>query len=481
MSVQSQSRPNVLFLFADQFNADCLSFMGHPMVKTPNLDALALRGASFNNMYACSAICGPSRTSFFTGTYVRTHGQFMNDGDLPRAWPSLLTETGKAGYMRVQTGKNHLPHAIAKDFDVMWSSVSHQRLLKAKGDVFKPSATFNQHFHSAVWPFPEASHRGVWTAQKTIDFLDSSVSKERPFFAWTSFAPPHSPHTPPESLDDLYDPDAVPIDWDLYRRFENSRMMNRPRVEDFWKVGCVRHDVRIFQKAVCRYLALITLVDREIGRILTALQDNGLADDTLVVFTADHGDFAGQYGQLGKNVPAYDPLIRIPFIYYDPAEPMHGRVVEGMYQNIDLMPTLLERLGLQTPPTCQGVSLLPAMKGCAGSSRDAVFSETSMEKTVRTRDWKMTFFVRHPGKGQLFKMTPEVNEIDNFWSDPAYASVKAELMERLMTWMATCEQPNNMDAWWEDYIDTPWYRWLNTQEKATAFPDPAYTNEAADD
>jgi len=472
-------KPNILFLFDDQHNASCLGYAGHPFIKTPNLDKLAQKGASFNNMYACSALCCPSRTSFYTGTYVRTHGHAHNDGDLLKSLPSILTELGKDGYTRIQTGKNHLPPSVAKDFDDMWTEKTQHngKEYKEKGVTFKLDEPWSQHFHSGCWGFEEKHHRGVWTAQKTIDFLDSKDSKENPFFCWTSFAPPHSPHMPPESLDNMYKPEDIPIDWEEYYRFEQSKMQKRPMVEDFWKLGSVRHDIKIFQKAVCRYFALITLVDREIGRILESLEDNGLSDNTIVIFTADHGDFAGEYGQLGKNLPAYDPLIKIPFIYYDPYNPYHGRVVESMFQNVDLFPTLMDRLGLPVPPTVHGKSFLPALAGHPGCYREQVFSETAMEKTIRTKDWKLTYFVRHPHKGQLFRMSPEVNEIDNLWSDPNYQYIKIELLEDLMAWMVTCEQPDSMCSTWEEYISTPWYDWLKEQPRENAVQETIKLNE----
>ena len=461
-------KTNILFLFDDQHHAGCCGFAGHPLVQTPNLDALAQKGATFNNMFACSAICGPSRTSFFTGAYLRTHGHFYNDGDLMRPFPSMLTELRKAGYASFQSGKNHLPYKVARDFDEMRTMKNYNDEMEDKDIKQVNAESFHQYFMSAPWKKDEDTHRGVWTAQQTIDFLNSEKSKQQPFFAWTSFAPPHSPHVPPESLDKMYDPKDIPVDWEAYEKFERSRMQKRPMMEEFWKVGSVRHDVSIFQKAVCRYLALVTLVDREVGRILEALDEQGLADNTIVIFTADHGDFAGHYGQLGKNLPAYDDLIRIPFIYHDPQKPFHGRVVEDMHQNVDLFPSLMDRLGLETPPTVQGQSFLPALEGRPGSGRDFVFAETSMEKTVRSKDWKLTYFVRHPEKGQLFRMGHNPDETKNLWDDSAYSHIKQSLLSELMAWMVRCEQPDGMCSTWEKYIDTPWYNWLSQQSGEVA-------------
>ena len=472
----STQRPNVLFLFDDQHHAGCLGHAGHPLVKTPNLDALAARGTSFNNMFTCSGVCMPSRTSFFTGTYLRTHGQFWNEGDLARPLPSILTELAREGYTTIQVGKDHLPHAIAKEFTTMWKQDILFDAQRQRGIVTSKPAPWSQHFQANTWDLPKEEHRAVWTGQKTIDFLDSAASKESPFFIWSSFDPPHAPHNPTQDAEDLYRPEDIPIDWEEYHRFEQSRMQNRPMVEDFWKLGSVPHDITIFQKAVCRYLGLISMVDGQIGRILASLEQNGLSGNTIVIFASDHGDFAGHYGQLGKNLPAYEDIIKIPFIYYDPANPGYGRVVEGMFQNVDLFPSLMARLGLPVPPTVQGRNFLPALEGRPGASRERIFAETSMEKTVRTKDWKLTYFVRHPRKGQLFRMTPTVNEIDNLWDDPRYSHVKAELMEDLMEWIVACEQPVGACDDWEEYIQTPWYDWLRQQPKQQAFPEPDYTN-----
>ena len=254
-------------------------------------------------------------------------------------------------------------------------------------------------------------------------------------------------------------------------------MQNRPMIEDFWNIGSVRQDISVFQKAVCRYLAMITMTDREIGRILETLSEEGLEGETIVFFTADHGDFAGHFGQLGKNIPGYDDIMRVPFIYFDPKRQDDGRCIRGMYQNVDVFPSLLDRLGLPVPPTVQGRSFLPALDGYPGSSREYVFSETAMEKTVRSREWKLTFYVRHPHKGQLFRMGVAPDETNNVWNDPSCAQVKAEMMEALMAWMVSCEQPDAMCETWEEYIDTPWYRWLVQQPGQVAIPEPSYTNE----
>ncbi len=460
---KQKKKTNVIFFMDDQHNAQCLGFMGHSMVKTPNLDALAAKGTYFNNMFTCTALCAPSRASFYSGTYLRTHEQFVNNVDSRRQFPTILSELKKQGYYTFQCGKNHLMESMSKDFDEMHTDrYYYDKYLPSKGlkekDWTEPEIKKN--FMSAVSDLPEEEQNEVWTANHAIDFLKSDKAQDNPFFMWCSFERPHAAHFPPASFDNLYNPEDIPIDWDAYYKFEQSRIINRPMIEDFWKIGSSRSNLEVFKKAVCRHLALITLIDQEIGRVLKALEKQGLADNTVIVFTADHGEFAGHYGQLGKNHPGYDDLLKIPFIYYDPQNEGYGRVVEGMFQSIDLFPSLMERLGLPVPPEVQGVSFCDALEGYPGSSREAVFAESSNIKTVRTREWKLNFNALDPHHGgQLFKIDRQVPEENvNLWNCPEYRYVRLELMEKLTQWMVSCEQPTGTSFLSEEYIDTRWYR-----------------------
>lgn len=468
-------KPNILVFITDQQHADCLGFAGHPLVKTPNLDRLAARGAWFRHMYTCSAICAPSRTSFLTGTYLRTHQHMGNGGDLQRKLPSMASEALRAGYRTGLTGKAHFPHSILEHFQTRNIISDYNAELKEQGLQDHDAETpFHQHFMSAPSKLSMDRHRVGWTADRAVDFIRTDNEKDEPFFLWCSFHPPHAPHTPSPEYDDLYDPEAIPVDWEAFERFERSRVGQRAMMETFWNIGSVRQNPEIFQKAVCRYLSLITMIDDAVGRVLQALEESGQADDTIIVFTSDHGDFAGHFGQLGKNIPGYDDLLRIPFVYVDPQREDHGRCVESLHQSVDLFPALWERMGLEVPPTVQGESFLPALDGYPASGREAVFAETHNVKTVHTGDWKLNFFAVHPEKGQLFRMGVDPDETNNLWDDPACAHIRQCLMERLTAWMVRCEQANGMDIKSEPFIDTRWYNWLAEQPKQCAdrdYPD----------
>lgn len=447
-------------------HADCLSMMGHPMVKTPNLDALASRGVYANRMFTCSAICSPSRTSFVTGMYLRSHGLFGNNAPMTHPFQSLPGQLRRNGYSTALIGKSHFPASIEREFETCVTIKKYEAEMRSIGFDYKAvDQTTNKNFQSMCSPIPEELQNEVWTANHTISFLQKQRDNTKPFFLWCSFDRPHCPHTPPASFDDLYNPEDVPVDWDSYQAFEDSLLQSRPMIESFWSLGSVKHDVSIFQKAVCRYFALITFIDREIGRILATLEECDLAEDTLVIFTSDHGDFAGQFGQLGKNLPAYDPLIRIPFIYYDPTrEGDGGRCIERLLQSVDVMPTILDRLGVETPATVQGESFIRGLDGFPETPRRYAFVETAMEKTIRSKDWKLTFFARHPDRGQLFRMGPKPDEVTNLWNDPAYRDVQEELLTELCSWMVRCEQHTGICFQWEEYISTRWLEYLKNRK-----------------
>ena len=458
------SATNVLFFMTDQQHADCLGVAGHPLVKTPNLDRLASRGALFRQMYTCSAICAPSRTSFHTGVYLRTHNHMSNQGDLQRDLPSIVSLAKQAGYYTGVCGKAHIPHKILRHFDERQTLADYHQMLADEGLADCANVPpFHQHFMSSPSQLPKPRHRICWTADRACDFLHAASTKQQPFFLWCSFDPPHCPHTPAAEDDDLYNSNDIPVDMQAYERFEQSRVGKRAMIEDFWKVGSVPHDPTIFQKAVCRHLSLITMIDEQVGRVLDALEANGQADNTVIVFTSDHGDFAGHYGQLGKNIPGYDDLLRIPFIYYDPARTDHGRVVESLYQSVDLFPSLCERLGFDTPPTVQGQSFLAALDGYPRSQREFIFAETHNVKTIRSADYKLNFHATRPRDGQLFRVGVGGDETINLWDAPQYAHVRQRLMVELMAWMVRCEQADGMCSEMEPFVDTRWYRWLAEQ------------------
>ncbi len=467
---------NILVFIDDQHRADLLGFMGHPMVKTPHLDTLAARGVYFSNMFSNSALCGPSRNSYMTGMYSRSHEAQTNNVEFRRELPSLPGELHKVGYTTALFGKSHITSFLKAQFDHHLEDCHYHDYLKQKGLAeHKVTPLEHKNFYSFESQLPDDEHQEVWCANRTIDFLRSSQAREKPFFTWCAFERPHAPHCPPKRFANMYDPDEVEIDWEGYHRLEASRLMNRAMVEDFWKIGSVRHDPSIFQKALCRYMGLISMIDEQVGRVLEALEREGLAEETIVVFTADHGDFAGRWGNMGKNLPGYDDLLRIPFIYYDPKRIGDGgRCVDGLYQNIDLFPSLMQRLKLETPPTVQGVSFIDALDGYPQSTRSHIYAETPAVKTIRSKNWKLNFYAAHPEHGQLFRLGACPDETTNLWDEPALQHIKVKMLQELTAWMVRCELPTGISVLSGDHIPSSrWHDWLKNQPRGAEIGTPS--------
>lgn len=459
----SRTTMNLLFLMDDQHYAEVLSCSRHvplgvdgrPLIRTPNLDRLASQGVRFAACYTPTAICGPSRTSIFTGTNPHTHGHFGNDTTvaIDPALESLVSILTSAGYASGLFGKDHLPGCISSFFHERMEKREYLEYLAAQGlseDPEECDPFVLDRFHSFTSRIPKAHSREVWTADRAMDFI--SRHRDERWFAWVSFERPHSPHSPDMETEQLVDPSRVVVDATTCELFEKVKIQGRPLCENFW--NALNYDENTFKLAVARYYALIVLIDEQIGRVLAHLDTLGLAGNTLVVFCPDHGDFGGRYGQLGKNLPAYEELVKVPLIWKDPADPQRGgQVVQGLWSTIDILPSILERLGLPLPNRCEGRNFLEALRGVDGTERPYVIAETLFTRSIRTKDHKLVVNPRRPFDGHLFRMLPEPDELTNLWHDPAFREVRERLLTLLLMEYITSTVPLDFDPSWEPGLE----------------------------
>ncbi len=459
---------NVIFLMDDQHHPEAISCLrgcpkgvdGKPLVETPNLNRLVAQGVRFSHAYTPTAICSPSRTCFFTGMYPFAHGHYGNNIDVPLDTdiPSLAHEFQRRGYATGVFGKCHLPNDLSKAFEVQHTldSGEYRDYLARHGLSDAALQTPRSHNRFLTWTsrIPQEHSTEVWTAEHAISFLRQHQPGKKPFFAWVTFERPHAPHSPDAETEKLVHPDRVPLPWDDYELFEQTKLQPRPGPEDFWKLGAWENP-GIFQQAVARYYSLIGLIDKQIGQILEALDAQGLAGETLVVFCPDHGDFGGEYGQLGKNVPVYEQLYKVPLLWCDPTRPQnHGKVVEGLWETIDLLPSLMERMGWDVAPRAQGYSFLRAIDGWRPTGREYVFAETSMCRMIRTREHKLAFHLDRPDDGQLFDMLPHPDELHNRWHDPDCSTIRDKLIRRLLMHLMRYQQSRSHMGDWEPLAPT---------------------------
>ncbi|RBI83770.1 phosphonate monoester hydrolase [Rhodosalinus halophilus] len=485
---------NILFIMCDQLRFDYLGCTGHPTLETPNIDALAARGVRFDRAYVQSPICGPSRMSFYTGRYVRSHGSTWNGSPLRVGEMTLGEHLAPLGVRSVLCGKTHMVAdragmarlGIAPDsvigarvaecgfevwerFDGLYPSRGRRRpenynaYLRARGyddenpwETWANSAEGDDGEVLSGWLLghndrparvAEPDSETPWTTSRAIEFIDET---EGPWCLHLSYIKPHWPYVVPEPYASMYGPEDVPPPV----RSEAERRDAHPVLAGFQqhRVSRAFSDEAVRRKVIPAYMGLIRQIDDQIGRLMAHLDSRGLTEDTLIVFTSDHGDYLGDHW-LGEKELFHDASVRIPLIVVDPdraADVTRGTVSETLVEAIDLVPTFVDWYeGEVASHILEGHSLLPALRGADQTPRAAVFSEYdyAFRLTRRTLGqeiadsrlimvfdgrWKMIHAVGFPP--MLYDLDADPDELHDLGRDPDHAAVRTRLCELLLDW-----------------------------------------------
>jgi arylsulfatase len=466
------ARPNLLFIMTDQQRFDALGANGNRIIQTPNLGALARRSVNVQGFYTQSPVCVPSRCNLFTGRYPHAH-RIRENHNLLEAGREihLFRVLKKAGYRLGYTGKNHLlEREEFANFDFVnddphddpalrdWHQ-KHRDAQRAQGqpEIWRAGA-----FHD----FPDETTRTWRTALPAVEFLKQQ-SKDQPFCLCVSFSDPHVPHLAPRRFEKLYPLDKLQLHpWREGELTEKARRFHikwRAQKSDTADEAGRRHYMAV-------YYAMISFVDEMIGRILAALEQTGAADNTLIVFTSDHGDFCFEHNMAKKDLVLLESLLHVPCLMSLPGKLEPRVVADTLMEQVDVMPTILDVLGVPVPFGVQGRSLLPYLRGEKRDHRDAVYAEIcppwlynrfatyeefeahhgSWEKTpmnvpgdfnkcIRTRDYRYVWY--GTGEEELYDLRRDPHEQHNVAGKPGYASIKTELKLRLLEWNALTEDP----------------------------------------
>lgn len=300
------------------------------------------------------------------------------------------------------------------------------------------------------WKLPTELHYTTWTAERTIANIRAAVQRDQPFFCWSSFHDPHPPYAVPDPWASMYDPADMPIGRYVEGEFDHMpppyAKTRQPHDHAFWSqfqepgghgvhgYHSHVHDEAMLRRSVAVYYGMVSFMDQQIGRILQSLDDLGIAENTIVVFTTDHGHFLGQHGLIAKGPFHYEDVIRLPFIVRWPDRVTRGGQSAAIQSLVDLAPTFLDAAGIAVPGLMQGVS--QADTWCGGSAaRDHALVENRHQptkvdlRTLVTERYKLTLYREQPW-GELFDLHDDPNELRNRFDDPAYAGVKAELLHR---------------------------------------------------
>lgn len=411
------SRPNILFALVDQLGARWLPIHGHPIVSTPQLERFAGESTVFERAISTAPICTPYRGCLLSGRYPAQTGLRQNGQAYPVELPSLADHLKACGYSTRYVGKWHLSGAPQAN---RW--VPPEKRAGFQHFIGWESHHVD-HWDGQIWrddpdePTAMPGHETDALTDIALDQLAQAAAMPKPFFMLLSYQAPHPPCSPPteylepcQESDLLDEPNAEPTAW-----------YDMPQ----WQAN---YDVATFRRL---YFGEITQLDAAFGRLLRGLDELGLRENTLVVFTSDHGEMAGAHGLFGKGL-MYEEALRVPLIIRAPGqadERRSGRLAS----TVDLMPTLLDYAGCDPPDGSEGVSLRAWIEGAPADQERIAISEYQ-DFCATTQSWKLITDGRTLNPAALYNIGDDPYEMDNRLDDPACAEIQAALLAELRAW-----------------------------------------------
>ncbi|MBC2603227.1 sulfatase-like hydrolase/transferase [Puniceicoccus vermicola] len=453
-------KPNIVLIMTDQQRWDTLACLGFDHMQTPNLDRLAGSGSAFRHAYVQGAVCGPSRNCIVSGRYVHVHGAERNEEWLDAGQPNWIESLQSGGYRTVNIGKMHTaPIRLPCGFDerTVVENKNYQVGLHGpdpddydleleRHGLKRPALTYYRdipdwpdRLQATTWPHAEELYPDHFIGRRCVEAIDR-WEPDQPQFLWAGFVGPHDPYDVPESALARYEDVKLPPPVKSPGELESKpppqkRFMERLERTEQPAMWCQsRATPERLDRMRRHYFANISLIDDWVGNIVKAVESKGLLDNTVFVFTSDHGDCLGDHHQIYKFSSHYDPVVRVPFIVSGPGL-ARNQTVDSLIELIDLGPTLLDLAGLAPLEGANGISLRSGLEGGNFPARDAVFSETGPRVMIRTLEWKLVTYIGEP-YGELYDLVQDPDELRNRFDDPKAASVRAELTERLFHWFA---------------------------------------------
>ncbi len=429
-NVQAAPPPNIILIVADDMRYDMLGAAGNRVIQTPNLDALARDGTRFRNMFVTTAICAASRASILTGLYERTHGYtFRNNPIAAKHWrhsyPVLLKQ---AGYRTGFVGK----------FGVGVED-------GATSQAFDNFAPLDQNPYFKKQADGSQKHLTDIEGDRAIEFVNSCTAKQ-PFCLSLSFNAPHATDGAPQQYfwtpasDGLYKDAVFPVPKtmtdEFFQRQPKFLKESESRIRFHWRFD----EPQKYQTMVRGYYRMISDIDRVVGRLRETLQQRGLDQQTVILFTADNGYFLGERGMADKWY-LYEPSVRVPLIVFDPRAKSEqlGKTVDQTCLNVDLAPTIVDLAGLTIPDGYQGRSLRPFLNGDKPSEwrtdffYEHLFERANIPKSEGVRNERFAYirwFEQKPLVEELYDHQADPDEVHNLIDDPKYSETLELLRKR---------------------------------------------------
>ncbi len=500
------TKPNVLFIITDQQRADHAGFMGNHVVRTPNLDAIAARGAVFDNAWVANPVCMPNRSSIMTGRMPTAHGVVFNDRSLEWGAATHVRQFRDAGYRTGLFGKSHLQHGMSRNsvnpapfpatvdhgYETGWDQLEDWERYDTEVpewpddfygfghvelSIDHGARITGHHLHWALdkggryedlvvpygldaparrrsdrwWqvyepPYDPELHSTNFVTERTIAFIEDAAAADEPWYAWASFPDPHHPMTPPGEWFDKYDPadmelpasinDPMEHGPDYLRRIQKMS----PTEQRAWVSMCGATDHDLMRECIAATYGMIEFIDDGVGRMIAAIERLGQLDNTIVVFTSDHGDMMGDHGLMLKGFIPYTGTLHVSMVVADPRRP--ATESHSLASSIDLAPTLLELCDVPIHDGIQGQSLVPAIEDPSTVVRDHVLVEDDVRaRTARAlqiphrirtivTDEGLKYTRYSSGETLLFDLTTDAGEVEEL--SHGDAGLTAHANERLL-------------------------------------------------
>ncbi len=477
------TQPNIIFIMADQLAASFVGCYGSGVDSTPNLDALASKGRRYDRFYAHCPVCAPNRASILTGRSIEVHGIVTNNLTLRTDHPTFPKVLQSVGYRTGGFGKFHLTpmhQPLPTNFEYLgfdesiptedpklgpwldWIRDSRPDWFETALAVSWPMPYLSQYGTEntdlrptweqarrkyldplkadSEWsnmypsPLPPELHQTSWITDCGIDFMNRHLQEHqgKPFFCQISYVDPHAPYDPPKPYDTLFDPadmsDPIPP---AVEKYPNPML---ERVRDWAGFSAIAHDPVALRRLRALYHGSIRFIDDQIGRIMEFVDRSGIAEETVIIFTTDHGDMMGDHGFMAKGIKHYDSGIRCPLILKGTTLPDErtGQVDDRLCTSLDLFPTICNLAGTSVLPPIEGRSLLDVSPE---SRRSEIHIESPYNfeghvDTVITDD-RRRLSIFSDGTGQMFDLTRDPQEQEDLYRNVHYSDQKVELLERL--------------------------------------------------
>jgi len=487
---------NILFIITDQQRADMVGCYGNKIIKTPNLDRLAKESVRFSNAYCTSPMCMPNRATILTGYYPNVHGVRSNGINLPQDIPTITETLVNRGYHTISIGKTHY-NTWTPRYDPKTKSAEDFQDWKLKNP--KGNYLTHENFPIPYYGFKEvdlvighgnacSGHYLEWIEEKdpkiaqriieeystkipaleifyenwvplelynttyiqnnTISFLERYAKGKygkKPFFLHCSFPDPHQPVSPPGKYSEMYKPEDIKLPENIHNI---KNLYNHPYLKKHLEQPPVR-DAMLREETednIRRFIALsygsVSLIDYAVGQILASLEKLGLADNTMVIFTSDHGDYMGDHSLILKGISPFNGTLQVPLIWKIP-EITHSAVSDALISSVDIPKTILELLNIKEryrPPGMQGYNMASILKDSQSEIRDSILITEDEEVGPRgplytrivhlvTKDYKLTKYAELPGYGDLFDRNNDKAELNNLWDEDQ--DLRLELVDKM--------------------------------------------------